>query len=142
MSTFTESEKTHIQLAALIGKFCNEHRGAKHPLELNMEYLRKKIPHTKGENPPNKQGLYLCYGNCSWSDGNCDGVYLFCLECGYAECHGCAEDFCYALEDLAPEWEGHGIAQYCRGCGSHTSQVEVYHKLKWLLKQIYGDDDK
>lgn len=135
-------EEIHCRLAELLGDFCNEpgHQGVKHPLELNMEYLREKIPHTKGEHPANKQGYFLCNGHCSWD--KCGNEIYFCLECGYAECGGCAEDFFNDLEDLAPEWEGYGIANYCRGCGSHTSQVEIYHKLKWLKKQIYGEENQ
>lgn len=113
------------------------HSSVDHPIKLDLEFIRKHIPHIKGKNRPNNRGFLLCFGNCSWNRGDCSGASLFCLNCGYTECWGCAEDFCNSLEELYSEWEGHGISNYCRGCGKHGEDtiVEIYNQ-EWLEKQI------
>lgn len=118
---------------------CNSHSGPDHPIKLDLEFTRKHIEHTIGEHPPNKQGYLLCNGHCDWEFGSCSGISFFCLNCGYAECWGCAEDFSYALEELHPKWDGQGITDYCRKCGDHTSLIcisENHSKLEWLSKII------
>jgi hypothetical protein len=109
----------------------HDHARFDHPVKLDIEKIRAIIPHSVGEHPANSKGFLLCNGHCAWDDMTCSGIGFLCLNCGYAECWGCAEDFGYALEDIYKEWSGAGITEYCRGCGSHSTMVEMFD-LKWL----------
>ena len=106
-------------------ELCNECSGVDHLLQLDMNWLRSEIPHSLGEHPPNSEGEYICNGHCNWKDG-CGQFPWICIKCGYIECYGCGEDFIYTLEELLPEYEGHGY-DYCRGCGAHNIVSERDH---------------
>lgn len=122
---------------------CNVPDEAIHPNQLNIDQIRKLIPHTKGEHEPSSKGVYLCNGHCRWVLHGCWQSGLICLNCGYVECTSCAEDFFNELEEkVLPHTEGYGIANYCRNCGVHRSQVDLEpHKQYWIIDQILGQDD-
>ena len=107
------------------------HTSVDHPTKLDLELIRKHIPHTTGQHLQGDKKYHGCNGHCE----DCAPNFI-CLNCGYAECWGCAEAFGEALEDLYPEWDGHGISTYCRGCGSHGDTiVEIFDQV-WLMKQL------
>jgi len=96
-----------------------------------VKEILKRIPHTKGEHPPNKNGYLL------W-DSTCFDNSLICLKCGYIEYWGCAEDFDNdIIEKFMPELEGSRNTNYCRNCGNNNSQIEISGKT-WL-KIIIGE---
>ena len=117
---------------------CRTCNGPDHPKELNLKLVREKIPHTLGDHRPNLKEVLLCNGHCGWGCGECNSPDWLCLNCGYVECHGCAEDFFMDIEEkLMPELEGHGTANYCRCCGKHETYVELDPiNQQWLCKQI------
>ena len=108
----------------------------KHPAKLDIKYVRKHIPHKQGKESANEKGIFLCFGHCNWyrNPNECTLDAFICIVCGYVQCWGCTEDFNGELEQLYPEWAGYGIANYCRNCGSHNSEVETIGNY-WLMSQ-------
>lgn len=102
--------------------------GIPHLMKLDMEKVRKAIPHTKGKHPP-YQGKLLCNGHCKWDKCNAE---MMCTACEYVECWGCAEDFQYDMEEkLHPEYDGYAY-NYCRNCGYHDKMKEISGKEEYF----------
>jgi hypothetical protein len=110
------------------------------PEYLDYSYVRIFIPHTIGEHPPNELGVLLCNGHCQWDSNTCGGPSWRCLKCEYLECHGCAEDWIYALTDLYPQFDGYGIS-YCRNCLVLHDGLLGAENLEEVLSTYRGRND-
>ena len=94
------------------------------PHTLDLEQIRKRIPHTAGEHPPNDKGELLCNGHCKWK--KCSHVYFQCENCGYIECECCLELFFLELEGKVFGELMTGGNYFCRNCG-HIDSMEEYN---------------
>ena len=96
------------------------------PEFLDLDEIRKIIPHTIGEHPPNENGDLLCNGHCNWN--TCNVGNWICKNCDYIECNCCAEDFEEALFDWFDFDFDNGEGDcYCRNCG-HKNTIDEYLK--------------